>query len=78
MCRNAIALACVSYTPDGATRVIGHQQRSILGNRKRGRMSPDFRARVTFSAAAAVTAKEPATAKAFLDFVTEHGDFARI
>ena len=33
-------------------------------------MPPDFRARVTFSAAAAVTAKEPATAKAFLDFVT--------
>ena len=33
-------------------------------------MPLDFRARVTFSAAAAVTAKEPATAKAFLDFVT--------
>jgi len=33
-------------------------------------MPPEFRASVTFSGAAATAAKEPATAKAFLDFLT--------
>jgi molybdate transport system substrate-binding protein len=36
-------------------------------------MPPDFRASVTFSGAAATDAKEPATAKAFLEFLTAPG-----
>ena len=36
-------------------------------------MPPDFRASVTFSAATAAAAKEPTTAKAFLEFLTSPG-----
>jgi molybdate transport system substrate-binding protein len=35
-------------------------------------MPPEFRASVTFSGAAATAAKEPAAAKAFLEFLTAH------
>src|SRR5437660_217399 len=37
------ALAHVGNAPDGTARIIGDQQRSILGDRKRGRTSPHFR-----------------------------------
>ena len=34
---------CISDAPDGAAGIVGNEQRTILGNRKRGRSAPDFR-----------------------------------
>src|SRR5215469_6951054 len=47
MCSGTVVRAGVGNTPDRAAGIVSDQQRSILGDRKRGRASPYFCAPLT-------------------------------